>query len=150
MIQYKKAETTDIPILMEIRLETLQNVFNLSSNYSFETGLIEKSREYFSSTNQTSVLAFDGDAAVGCATMCYLDVLPTMEHPSGLRGHLMNVYTKQQYRLRGIARKMLEMLINEAKEKGATEISLDTTTEGRPLYIKCGFTESNECMVLNL
>ena len=73
-----------------------------------------------------------------------------MEHPSGLRGHLMNVYTKQQYRLRGIARKMLEMLINEAKEKGATEISLDTTTEGRPLYIKCGFTESNECMVLNL
>ena len=70
MIQYKKAETTDIPILMEIRLETLQNVFNLSSNYSFETGLIEKSREYFSSTNQTSVLAFDVYAAVGCATMC--------------------------------------------------------------------------------
>ena len=149
MIQYKKAEIKDIPVLMDIRLETLRNVFKLPPDHPFETGLVEKSREYFSGPNQSSVLAFDSGTVIGCATMCYLDV-PTMEHPSGFRGHLMNVYTKQQYRRRGIARKMVETLIDEARKKGATEITLDATEEGRPLYKKLGFSESTECMVLNL
>ena len=150
MVQYRKAEPADLPALMEIRLETLRNVFSLPPGYSFAADLTEKSRAYFSSPNQSSILALDGDTAVGCATMCYLEVLPTIEHPSGLRGHLMNVYTKPAYRRRGIACKMLEMLINEAKEKGVTEITLDATEEGKPLYRKCGFADSAECMVLNL
>lgn len=45
---------------------------------------------------------------------------------------------------------MLNTLIQEAKEKGVTEISLDTTEQGRALYKKCGFVESDECMVLDL
>lgn len=45
---------------------------------------------------------------------------------------------------------MMKILIDEAKEKGATEISLDATREGRALYKKLGFTDSDECMVLNL
>lgn len=60
------------------------------------------------------------------------------------------MYTNKDYRRQGIAAKMLEMLIQEAKEKGITEINLDTTKSGRPLYKSCGFMESEECMVLNL
>ena len=60
----------------------------------------------------------------------------------------MNVYTKSAYRRQGIARRMCEMLIKDAWEKGVTEISLDATTSGRPLYKSLGFTDSNECMVL--
>ena len=43
---------------------------------------------------------------------------------------------------------MTRMLIEAAWEKGATEISLDATESGRPLYEKCGFKDSDECMVL--
>lgn len=62
----------------------------------------------------------------------------------------MNVYTKVNYRRNGIAIHMIDMLVVEAKEKGVTEISLDATELGRPLYKKYGFIESNECMVLSL
>lgn len=62
----------------------------------------------------------------------------------------MNVYTNSRYRRQGIAIHMLEMLIGEAKEKGVTEISLDATEEGRLLYEKAGFVESEECMVLSI
>ena len=45
-------------------------------------------------------------------------LIPTFSHPTGKRAHLMNVYTNSQYRRQGIAYQMLEMLIDEAKEKG--------------------------------
>jgi hypothetical protein len=44
---------------------------------------------------------------------------------------------------------MVTMLIEDAWSRGVTEITLDATEEGRPLYNKLGFTDSRECMVLN-
>ena len=45
---------------------------------------------------------------------------------------------------------MMTMLIEEAKEKGVTEISLDATEDGRLLYKKMGFKPSSEGMVLEI
>ncbi|MCR5283501.1 MAG: GNAT family N-acetyltransferase, partial [Lachnospiraceae bacterium] len=57
-------------------------------------------------------------------------------------------YTMKEWQRQGIARKMVSMLIDEAWKRGATEISLDATEEGRPLYERLGFTESTEGMFL--
>ncbi len=43
-----------------------------------------------------------------------------------------------------------EYFLAEAKEKGCTEISLDATSEGKPLYKALGFVENKEGMVLEL
>ena len=45
---------------------------------------------------------------------------------------------------------MVEILIDEAKENGVTEISLDATEMGRPLYESLGFKASDSCMVMDL
>ncbi|MCF0132327.1 MAG: N-acetyltransferase, partial [Bacteroidaceae bacterium] len=45
---------------------------------------------------------------------------------------------------------VLAMGGDEAKSNGVTEISLDTTTMGRPLYESLGFKASDECMVMEL
>ena len=76
--------------------------------------------------------------------------MPTYDHPTGKRAHLMNVYTNKDYRRQGIGKKMVELLIDEAKSKGCTEISLDATEQGRCLYTQLGFTANNNGMVLNL
>lgn len=149
MIEYIVASKNDIGLLMEIRLEMLRVVNGLPSDYQFSNELIEQSKEYFKNASQTTILAID-KTVIGCATICYIDVMPTFSHPTGKRAHLMNVYTNSQYRRQGIASKMLNMLIDKAKRKGVTEISLDTTKLGKPLYQSCGFVDSDECMVLNL
>lgn len=62
----------------------------------------------------------------------------------------MNVYTESAYRRKGIARQLANMLIEDARVNGATEISLDATENGRPLYESMGFTASEECMVMEI
>ena len=58
------------------------------------------------------------------------------------------ISTDAAYRRQGIGFAMTNMLIEAAWNRGATEISLDATESGRALYIKCGFKDSDECMVL--
>lgn len=148
MIKYMIASKTDMDLLLQIRLEMLKEVNTLPPEYVFDVKFVEKSREYFEKADQTTVLAID-EGVVGCATLCYIEVMPTFSHPTGKRAHLMNVYTNSRYRRQGIANHMLDMLVDEAKERGVTEISLDTTKAGRLLYRRYGFADSDECMVLN-
>ena len=150
MIQYRIATKDDIDLLMQSRLEMLKIINDLEPNYQFASDFIDNSKTYFENGNQTTVLALVGNTVIGCATICYINIMPTFSHPTGSRAHLMNVYTDSEYRRQGIAYKMVNMLIDEAKEKGVTEISLDATQSGRPLYLKCGFVDSEECMVLTI
>ena len=148
MIEYRFATGDDIELLMSSRLEMLRVVNDLPDDYDYSDEIIRESREYFLHGDQLTILALDGDEVVGCASMSFMWIMPTFSHPTGRRAHLMNVYTKNEYRRQGIARKMVEMIIDATWEKGATEISLDATVTGRPLYESLGFKNSTECMVL--
>ena len=147
-MEYRFATADDIELMLHSRMETLRAVNSLEENYRFSGDFQEASRIYFLNGDQDTVLALDGDRVVGCASMCYIRMMPTFSHPTGKRAHLMNVYTDPARRREGIAAKMVSLLIEEAWGKGATEISLDATEAGRPLYRKLGFRDSHECMVL--
>lgn len=135
---------------MRIRLEMLREVNGLPADFVFPPELITESREFFRNGDQLTVLATDCGQVVGCATICFIRLMPTFSHPTGKRAHLMNVYTAEKYRRRGIARHMTEMLTDAAKERGVTEISLDATDAGRPFYLNLGFHTNEEGMVLLL
>ena len=149
-ILYRKTTKADMKILMKLRLEMLREVNGLSGEYEYDENFIFESRRYFESGEQTTVIASDGETLVGCASLSYTWIMPTFSHPTGNRAHLMNVYTRADYRRRGISKKMVEILIDEAKENGVTEISLDATEMGRPLYESLGFKASDSCMVMDL
>ena len=111
---------------LSLRREMLAQVNGVSES-EIDGRLISGFRDYLASAEQTTLLAFCGDKAVGCATICYLPVVPTFSHPTGKRAHIMNVYTRAEYRRQGAARLMLSALIDEAKRRGVTYISLDAT-----------------------
>ena len=148
MISIRIATEDNIENLMSSRLEMLKDVNALPENYKYSDEMVKETRDYFMNGDHITVLAFDGGTVIGCASMSFIRIMPTFYHPTGRRAHLMNVYTRREYRRQGIARKMLELLIEKTWEKGATEISLDATVAGRPLYESLGFTASTECMVL--
>ncbi len=149
-MEIKKTTPNDIENLMEIRLEMLRVVNNLNDGEIFSDKLIECSREYFLHGDQTTVFAMEGDKIAGCATLSYITIMPTFDHPTGKRAHLMNVYTREAFRRRGVGRQMVQFLIDEAKSRGVTEISLDATQMGHPLYKSLGFNDNSEGMNLSI
>jgi len=150
MIQIKKTTNEELNNLMSLRLEMLRVVNGLSSDSPFSQELVSCSEKYFTSGDQTTVLAYDGDIPVGCASISYITIMPTYSHPTGKRAHLMNVYVKKEYRGNGTARAMVQSLIDEAKMRKVTEISLDATEMGKPLYKALGFVANADGMVMNI
>jgi len=149
-IKYINTTRDDIERLIQVRLEMLREVNGLSDEYVYDENFVAENRKYFEKGDQSTVLALDDEKVVGCASLSYIWIMPTFDHPTGTRAHLMNVYTTSGYRRRGISKRMIEMLIDEAKEKGVTEISLDATEMGRPLYEALGFEKNSAGMLLEL
>lgn len=147
MITYRLANADDISLILDFRIETSRESNSLSNNRVFDDNIFKMTKLYFLEEDQSTALALIDEKLVGCATMCYITYMPTYAHPTGKRAHLMNVYTKKAYRRQGIASKLVTMLMDEAWERGVTEINLDATDAGRPLYKKLGFEDSTECMV---
>lgn len=149
-MEIKKTNASDIDALMRIRLEMLRVVNNVKSDAVFDKTLVECCREYFLSGDQTTVFAMEQDKIAGCASLSYISVMPTFDHPTGKRAHLMNVYTREAFRRLGVGKMMVQFLIEEAKSRGVTEISLDATEMGHPLYKSLGFSDNREGMNLSI
>lgn len=146
-IEFRKADIDDLDKLTELRYDMLREV-NHIEDCEFDEDFIKATENYFASDNQSTYIAEEGKNIIACATVCYTDVMPTFDHPSGQRARIMNVYTREEYRRRGIAFKLLDMAVQEAEFRGVTEIGLDSTEDGRELYLSYGFTPSEEYMVL--
>ena len=149
MIRFYRSGKEDIGSLVGLRAEMLREVNSLPEDHEFTASFIRDTESFFLSGDQTTILA-DDNGIIACATICYYDLLPTWDHPFGKRAHIMNVYTKPSARRQGIAMTMLELLIDEAKEKGVTSITLDAAENAEKLYSGLGFEKTGEHMELNV
>jgi len=135
---------------LRIRLDCLRAVGKLPRAYEFAPDFISATREFLCSDQHITLLALDGKTPVACATLCFRPCIPTLGHPTGKRGHIMNVYTAEAYRRQGIAKSLMLALHEEAARLGMTEITLDATDEGRKLYTALGYQASDECMYFDI
>ena len=150
---YKIASIEDLEVLVKTRIEVLRAANKLDD--SVDMSEVEAaSRTYYEKAlvdgSHTAILVFDGDKFAGAGGMSYYTVMPTYHNPSGRKAYIMNMYTKPEYRRRGIAFKTLDLLVSDAKNKGIAAISLEATDMGRPLYEKYGFVKMEDEMELPL
>lgn len=148
---YKKAGLEDLDTLVKTRIEVLRAANCLADDT--DMSLVERqSREYYEESLQAgdhiAYLVFTEEKFVGAGGVSFFRVMPTYHNPTGRKAYIMNMYTRPDYRRKGIACHTLEFLVKEARKKGVEHISLEATEMGRPLYEHFGFVKMNEEMEL--
>ena len=98
--------------------------------------------------SHSAFLVFDRGIFVGAGGISFYRVMPTFHNTTGKKAYIMNMYTHPDYRRRGIACHVLQLLTEEAKEKGVSHITLEATKAGRYLYEKFGFVRMEDEMIL--
>ena len=148
---YKRATIEDIDMLTKTRIRVLSAANSLSDDIDMNE--VEKqSYDYYGRAlcddTHIAYLVFDEKRFVGSGGVSFFQVMPTYHNVSGKKAYIMNIYTEPAYRRRGIAYKILDLLVSDVRSKGITSISLEATEAGRPLYEKYGFVKVDDEMEL--
>ena len=141
-IVYERAGLDQLDLLVSTRIEVLRAANKLDESVDM-TEIERQSRDYYAKaltdSTHTAYLAFDGDAFIGAGGVSYFRVMPTYHNPSGWKAYIMNMYVRPAYRRRGIATRILDLLVKDARARGIDCVTLEATDAGRPLYQKYGF-----------
>jgi GNAT superfamily N-acetyltransferase len=144
---FRKANLNDIEELIKLRIEFLCEI-NKPENVP--EALEENLRNYFEENikkdNFVAWLAVDNDRIISISAICFYTVPPTLKNITGRTAYIMNVYTKTEYRKKGIAAKLFSRIIEEAKEHGCRKVHLNATEEGSILYEKFNFKYNDKEM----
>ena len=148
---YIKATATDIEELVRTRIIVLRAANRLSEDV--DMSVVEKeSYLYYKHALETGThvayLIYDHEKFIGAGGVSFYQVMPTYHNPSGRKAYIMNMYTVSEYRRQGIATRTLDLLVKAAKERGITQIALEATEMGRPLYENYGFVQMKDEMEL--
>ena len=69
---------------------------------------------------------------------------PSPQFPCTQRAVILNIYTEPEFRKLGIARQIMQAILEWLQQQGFRAVNLHTSKEGRHLYEKLGFEATNE------
>jgi GNAT superfamily N-acetyltransferase len=87
--------------------------------------------------------AADDSIAAG-AGLWLMDWPPHMIGQGSRRGNILNVYTVENFRRRGLARQLMQAVLSWCGENSIDTIILHASSSGRSLYESMGFIATNE------
>jgi GNAT superfamily N-acetyltransferase len=147
-IVYRRATIRDIPILVEYRVRFMNELFSHSDNSETET--VRKSLlEYFTKaipSNEFVAWVAECDGKIIATSGMVVWQKPAIYGgvESGKLGYLLNFYTVPEARRKGIAARLLQRLIKEAKSMGLRYLHLHASKGGISIYKKAGFVECQQ------
>jgi len=148
-MEFRKANINDVDELVTLRKRQL-----LDEGAIEEQNIDSELKDYFSRNiangSFISWLAIENNEIIATSGLCFFEQPPFFQNPSGKVAYITNMYTKNEFRRKGIASKLLEKTINEARLLSCKLFRLHASSEGRNLYLKYGFVDSEGYMHLRI
>lgn len=142
----RKAGMDDIPLLLRLRMDYLKEDKGDMAP-EVEAEILRRLKPYFErhlpDGSFICMIAEDAGEVMAAACLVISEMPPNPSFMNGITGTLVNVLTYPGYRRQGIATKVLEKLLREAKRLQVSSVSLSATADGKPLYGKLGFQVSH-------
>lgn len=137
----------DVDLLVNLRLGLLREV-----HPELETKIEESEvwtrdwiRKRLSDGELIGLLAKAEDGkVVGSGCIWLREEHPRPTNPRMIAPYLMSMYTTPEYRRKGVARLIVQSVLNWCKERGYERVSLHASEAGKPLYASLGFTPTTE------
>ena len=108
----------------------------------------EPARAYFSEAmangRYLAFLADDDGKIVAGGGIVLLHWPATAIEARDSRPMILNMFTESEYRRRGLARRIMQAMLDWCKKEGYKSVSLHASQYGRPLYESMGFQPTNE------
>lgn len=149
-VTYREATTDDLPALAQLRWEMEMERHGDQFSLEVYSAAFDRSmREEMRRGHFRAWLAEADGNAVACVMLIWWPTPPHFENLDRKRAFVSSVYTRPDYRRRGIGRALMRTLIATSREMGIQRLILWASDMGRPLYESLGFTASNG-MELNI
>lgn len=144
-IEYKKGNIEDLQELIQVRIDYLMEDYGNIPDEKIKEIKKSLADYYFRHLNH-DLYAYIAktDTIISC---CLLLIIEKPANPSfihGKIGQVMNVYTRPEYRKRGIAGKLVKQILQEAEDMGLDQVELKATEAGYSLYKALGFEDDGQ------
>ena len=149
----KRAEVGDAELLTVMRLEMRrerESAVCRISDAEFYRRNLEFFRTHLADGTFISYIVWADDEAAACSGLSIQIHPPTYENPTGKHGYITNMFTRPSWRKRGIAKMLVEKIIETAKLEGCAQLFLNASPMGRSVYLRCGFQPIDGEMRLTL
>ncbi len=148
-IEIRKAELSDLELLLKWRMTVLREVFAIPADSPTEE-LEQENRRYYRTAipagSHIACFAYADHQIVGCGGMCIYREMPSPDNPDGRCAYLMNIYTRLEVRKQGVGEIIINWLVGQATTRGISKIYLETSEAGKSLYEKIGFVSMPDMM----
>ena len=146
-MEYRKATAEDIDLISEIRRVQLIHE-QAHEEVEIRKNLKAFFEKAFADNRIIQILAEEDGIAAATGAVLFYDYPPGFSNPSGKVAYIANMFTSPDYRRRGLALKIMDMLVEEARKAGAGEVRLLASEPGRPVYEKYGFIKEEGWYIL--
>jgi GNAT superfamily N-acetyltransferase len=151
----KKAGIEYLETLVDLRIEFIKDIHpEYDSNLltQIHTATIKYFKDLFESNVYIGFLGMEPSGEIVCTTGLLIYNLPPLNSASYRKvGHVLNFFTKSQYRRNGYGLELMNFVKITAKQEGIARLVLSATKMGYDLYKKSSFVEPEEkWMVLDL
>ena len=147
MIRIREATLEDVPHLLHHRRSMYESMGHMESAMLDE--VLRVSEIYFREAIPRGryrgfVAEGDGGRVVGGGGIVINDWPAHPRETMPRRAWILNMYVEPEFRRLGIARRLMEAMIEWCRAQGFRNVSLHASMEGRPLYESMGFAATNE------
>lgn len=148
-IEYRKLRMSDLEVFISMRINQLREE-GAKEDIDLRPALRDYYTRHISDGTFVSWLAVDGEKIVGTSGMSFVEKPPYFGCPSGKMGLLSSMFTDPEYRRRGIAKKLLSLVVEEAREYGCGTVQITASDMGVLLYTDFGFVHNGNFMQYKL
>ena len=149
MIEYRQLTVDEIDTFAAMRINQLREE-GATGDEDLTPALLDYYRRHLLDGSFAAYLALDGARIVGTGAVSIVEKPAWFGCPTGRIGLISSMWTDGTYRRQGIARRIMDLVKEEARARSCGTVWVTASDMGVPFYGRCGFVHNGNFMQCKL